>query len=183
MGPRDHRIHLGRMDSPKSSPQIHSSTKSCFSGVMFWLKKVPRPKCWPDPSKISPEADFGNFFKSLQQWRTANPREILSRIHPSTLQTEPRGEKLICCTFSCKNCKCGVGNPTFMFYFWDFGPTPGMLGVGHPFSEKMFQKHRFSRFGSRPEFWTGCAGWRQNGTRLAVRTLGSSRAWGQDDGS
>ena len=24
----------------------------------------------------------------------------------------------------------GVGNPTFTNYFWDFGPTPGMLGVG-----------------------------------------------------
>ena len=51
------------------------------------------------PSKISPEADFGNFSKSLQQWRTANPREILSRMHPSTLQTEPRGEKHIFCNF------------------------------------------------------------------------------------
>ena len=87
---------------------------------MFYPKKVPRPKCRP---QISPEADFGNFSKSLQQWRTANPREILSRIHPSTLQTEPRGEKLIFCTFSCKNRKCGVGNPTFTNYFWDFGPT------------------------------------------------------------
>ena len=47
------------------------------------------------PSKISPEADFGNFSKSLQKERTANPSEILSRIHPSKLQTEPRGEKHI----------------------------------------------------------------------------------------
>ena len=45
------------------------------------------------PPQISPEADFGCFSKSLQKERTANPREILSRIHPSKLQTEPRSEK------------------------------------------------------------------------------------------
>ena len=114
------------------------------------------------PSKISPEADFGNFSKSLQKERTAIFSEILSRIHPSTFQTEPRGEKHIFRVFSCKNPKSGVENPTFtncfwgfgprpgMFgvwtptftnYFWGFGPTPGMLGVENPFSEKMFQKH------------------------------------------
>ena len=92
MGPRDHRIHLGRKDSPKSSPQIHSSTKSCFSGVIFYSKNAPKPKCRP---QISPEADFLNFSNSLQKERTANPSEILSRIHPSKLQTEPRGEKHI----------------------------------------------------------------------------------------
>ena len=32
MAPRDHRIHLGRTDSPESSPQNHSSAKICFSG-------------------------------------------------------------------------------------------------------------------------------------------------------
>ena len=47
------------------------------------------------PLKISPEADLGNVSKSLQQVRTANPSEILSRTHPSKLQTEPRGEKHI----------------------------------------------------------------------------------------
>ena len=35
----------------------------------------------------------------------------------------------------------GVGNPTFTNYFLGFGPTPGMLGVGNPFSEKMIQTH------------------------------------------
>ena len=92
------------------------------------------------PFKISPEADFGNFPKSLQKERTANPSKILSRTHPSKLQTEPRGEKHVFRVFSSKNPKSGVGNPTFTNYFWDFGPTPGMLGVGNPFSEKMFQK-------------------------------------------
>ena len=38
--------------------------------------------------------------------------------------------------------KFGVGNPTFTNYFRGFGPTPGMLGVGNPFSEKMMQKHQ-----------------------------------------
>ena len=37
--------------------------------------------------------DFGNFAKSLQKERTANLSEILSRIHYSKLQTEPRGAK------------------------------------------------------------------------------------------
>ena len=140
MGPRDHRIHLGRMDSLRTPPQNHSSTKPSFSGPFVWQKRVPRPKCWPDPSKISPEADFGNFSKSLQKERTAIFSEILSRIHPSKLQTEPRGETHFLC-FPSKNQKSGVGNPTFTNYFWGFGPTPGMLGVGSPFSEKMFQKH------------------------------------------
>ena len=52
------------------------------------------------PSKISPEADFGNFSKSFQKERAAIFSEILSRIHPSKLQTEPRGEKTHFCIFS-----------------------------------------------------------------------------------
>ena len=108
MAPRDHRIHLGRRNSLKNPPQNHSSTKQLFPGPFFAPQKLPNPKCRP---KISPEADFGNFSKSLQQVRTANPSEILSRIHPSKLQTEPRGEKHVCffCVFSCKNQKFGVG--------------------------------------------------------------------------
>ena len=90
MAPRDHRIHLGRMDSPKTPPQNHSSTKQFFFGTIFRYKNVPEPKCRP---KIFPEADFGNFSKSLQKVRTANPSEMLSRTPPSKLQTEPRGEK------------------------------------------------------------------------------------------
>ena len=54
------------------------------------------------PSKISPEADFGNFSKSLQKERTAIFSEILSRIHPSTFQTEPRCEKHIFRVFLAK---------------------------------------------------------------------------------
>ena len=42
-----------------------------------------------NPRGISKEADFGCFSKSLQKERTANPSEILSRTHPSKLQTEP----------------------------------------------------------------------------------------------
>ena len=37
--------------------------------------------------------------------------------------------------------KFGIGNPTFTNYFRGLGPTPGMLGVGSPYSEKMFPKH------------------------------------------
>ena len=54
------------------------------------------------PSKISPEADFGNFSKSLQKERAAIFSEILSRIHCSKLQTEPRGEKHIFVLFAAK---------------------------------------------------------------------------------
>ena len=94
MGPRDHRIHLGRMDSLKTPPENHSSTK-LFLRTMSSTQKGPQPKMLTQPSKISPEADFGNFSKSLQKERTAIFSEILSRIHPSTFQTEPRGEKHI----------------------------------------------------------------------------------------
>ena len=104
MAPRDHRIHLGRSDSPKTPPQNHSSTKQLLFGTIFRPKKVPGPKCRP---QISPEADFGNSSKSLQQVRTANPSEILSRTHPSKLQTEPRGEKLIFRIFPARIPRCG----------------------------------------------------------------------------
>ena len=45
VAPRDHRIHLGRRDSPKSSSQNHSLTKLSFSGPIFDPKKVPAQKC------------------------------------------------------------------------------------------------------------------------------------------
>ena len=54
MAPRDHRIHLGRMDSPKTPPQNHSSTKQLFSGPFFGAKKVPGPKCGPGDPKSDP---------------------------------------------------------------------------------------------------------------------------------
>ena len=88
----DHRIHLGRMDSPNTPPQNNSSTKQLFSGPFFATENVPEPKCQP---KISPEADFGNFSRSLQKMRTANPSEMLSRIPPSKLKMKPRGKKHI----------------------------------------------------------------------------------------
>ena len=103
MGKWDHRIHLGRKDSLKSSPQIHSSTKHVFSGPSFGPKKSPGQNV--DPTL----PDLGCFSKSLQKERTANPSEILSRIHHSKLQTEPRGEKHIFCVCSFKNQKFGVG--------------------------------------------------------------------------
>ena len=63
-----------------------------FFGPIFYLKKLPNPNVAP---QIFPEADFGNFSKSLQKMRTANPSEMLSRIPPSKLKMEPRGEKHI----------------------------------------------------------------------------------------
>ena len=58
--------------------------------------------------------------------------------------------------------KFGVGNQTFAIYFLGFGPRPGMLGVGNPFSENMFQKHIFSRFGSHSAFTSGSSRSRQS---------------------
>ena len=56
MGPRDHRIHLGRRDSPVSPPQNHFIIKVCFPGPQNWPKKVPGPKCRPVGPKIRPAA-------------------------------------------------------------------------------------------------------------------------------
>ena len=66
-----------------------------FFRTIFLAQKSPQPQVLTQPSKISPEAGFENFSKSLQKERAAIFREILSRIHPSKLQTEPRGEKHI----------------------------------------------------------------------------------------
>ena len=41
MAPRDHRIHSGRRDSPKSSPQNNSSTKHFFWHHFFGPKRSP----------------------------------------------------------------------------------------------------------------------------------------------
>ena len=86
MAPRDHRIHLGRMDSPESSPQNHSSAKICFFGTPKSLKNRPRAKLStsgfqnPTPaSKIRPRAC------KKQKMRAKKP----CRTPPSKKQTEP----------------------------------------------------------------------------------------------
>ena len=61
MGPRGHRIHLGRSNSFKTPPQNHSSTKPFFSGPIFYPKKVPSPKCWPNPPKSPKRPILGTF--------------------------------------------------------------------------------------------------------------------------
>ena len=68
----------------------------------FSPQKGPRAKMSP-PNL--PEADLGNFSKSLRKMRTANPSEMLSRTPPSTFQTEPLGLKTLFLHFSCKNAK------------------------------------------------------------------------------
>ena len=121
MGPRDHRIHLGRRDSLKTSPQNHSSTKHVFSGPCFVPKTPPSQNV---AFKIFPEADFKNFSKSLQKVRTANSSQILNRIHTSKLQTEPRGEKHVsfCVFFQQKsNVWCWKPNIYALFLrFWTY---------------------------------------------------------------
>ena len=82
MAPRDHRIHLGRMDSPESSPQNHSSAKICFSGPQ---KTSPGqnvdlgvPKSDPGLQNLSPGM-------KKQKMRAEKP----CRTPPSKNQTEP----------------------------------------------------------------------------------------------
>ena len=73
--------------------------------------------------------------------------------------------------------KFGVGNPTFANYFGGLGPTPGMLGVGNPFSEKMFPKQRFITVWELPGIQKRMKPIkRMKRMGLAVQTLGSSRA-------
>ena len=54
MAPRDHRIHLGRMDCLETSPKNNSLTKLSFSGPQNHAKNIPGPKCRPRGSKIRP---------------------------------------------------------------------------------------------------------------------------------
>ena len=65
--------------------------QNIFFRSTFRHRKAPEPKCRP---KIFPKTDLGNFSRSLQKVRTANPSETLSRSPPSKLQTEPRGENV-----------------------------------------------------------------------------------------
>ena len=87
MGPRDHRIHLGRMDSLKTPPQNHSSTKQLFSGPFCGSKKAPRPKCRPGGPKSDPGLQNLPLGMKIQKMRAEKP----CRIQPSELQTEPYG--------------------------------------------------------------------------------------------
>ena len=111
----------------------------------FLAQKGPQAKMLTRPFQNLPRGRFLNFSRSLQKERAANPSEILSRIHPSKLQTEPRGEKHIFVFFHTKikslvsktqhlRSICwiwdppgmpGVRNLTCTNYFWDFGPTWG----------------------------------------------------------
>ena len=61
MGPRDHRIHLGRRDSPKTPPQNHSSTKPSFSGPFFTPKRSPAQNVDPTLPKSPQGPILGTF--------------------------------------------------------------------------------------------------------------------------
>ena len=106
-------------------------------------------------------------------WQTA---DLLSADTTDVLAADPTDVLLADTTHVSPADKFGVGNPTFTNYFSGVGPTPGMLGVGSPFSEKMLQNHSVLhglRAGVVHESRsTGSTG---NGPQLAVRTLGYSR--------
>ena len=85
MAPRDHRIHLGRMDSLKTLPQNHSSTKQLFSGPFSGAKKVPGPKCRPGDPKSDPGLQNPPPGMKKQKMRAEKP----CRTPPSKNQTEP----------------------------------------------------------------------------------------------
>ena len=72
-------------DSLKPHHKIISPQNNFFRTI-FRHKNVPEPTCRP---QISPEADFLNFFKSLQQVRTANASEIPVSYTHLTLPTTP----------------------------------------------------------------------------------------------
>ena len=108
MAPRDHRIYLGRMDSPKTPPRNHSSTKQLFSGPFFGAKMVPRPKCGPGGPKSHPgvpKSDPGlqnlPLGMKLQKMRAEKP----CRTPPSEFQTEPYGANYGPKPFSSQNLK------------------------------------------------------------------------------
>ena len=99
MGPRDHRIHLGRRDSPKTPPQNHSSTKPSFSGPIFYPKKVPSPKCWPNPPKSPQRPILGTFPNHSKK----NAQPILAK---SWAESTPQSSKR----------SHGVKNTFFVFF-------------------------------------------------------------------
>ena len=82
MAPRDHRIHLGRMDSPESSPQNHSSAKICFSGPKktYAGQNVDLGGPKSDPGLQNPPPGM-----KKQKMRAEKP----CRTPPSKNQTEP----------------------------------------------------------------------------------------------
>ena len=89
MSPRDHRIHLGRRDSPADPPQNDFITKVCFSGPQNCPKNVPGPKCQPGGPKI---ANCFDVSKLRQKVYPATISDELRITPPSKLQTDPRGE-------------------------------------------------------------------------------------------
>ena len=82
MAPRDHRIHLGRMDSPESSPQNHSSAKICFSGPQ---KTSPGQNVDLGDPKSDPGLQNPSPGMKKQKMRAEKP----CRTPPSKNQTEP----------------------------------------------------------------------------------------------
>ena len=82
MAPRDHRIHLGRMGSPESSPQNHSSAKVCFSGPQktYAGQNVDLGDPKSDPGLQHPPPGM-----KKQKMRAEKP----CRTPPSKNQTEP----------------------------------------------------------------------------------------------
>ena len=85
MAPMDHRIHLGRMDSPETLPNMNSSAKLCFSGPIVDPKRVPRPKCQPPGPKSDPSLQNPSPEMQKQKMRAKKP----CRTPSSKNQTEP----------------------------------------------------------------------------------------------
>ena len=87
MGPRDHRIHLGRMDSLKNSPQNHSSIKQLFSGPFFEPKRSPGQNVDLGIQNLILGIQNLPLGMKIQKMRAEKPY----RTPPSELQTEPYG--------------------------------------------------------------------------------------------
>ena len=122
MGPRDHRIHLGRMDSSKSSPQNHSLAKVYFSEpILGTTKGSPGQNVDPSP----PESSQRQIWETLPNHskRCAQPilAKNLAEPRPQNSKRSHEVKNTFLC-LSCNNHKFCVRNQTFTNYFLGFGP-------------------------------------------------------------
>ena len=117
MGPRDHRIHLGRRDSLNTPPQNHFSTKQLFSGPFFTPKRSPSQNVAPKSPQRSILGTFPNHSKKnaqpilAQSWAESTPQNS-KRSH---------GVKNIFFTFFMQKSKVRCQKPNIyelFFWFW-----------------------------------------------------------------
>ena len=126
MGPRDPRIHLGRMDCPKTPPQNHSSTKPSFSGPFFTPKSSPAQNVDPTLPKSPQRPILGTFPNHSKK----NAQPILAK---SSAECTPQNSKrshgvkntFLCCIHA--KIQSLVLKPTIYELFFGFWTHLGCL--------------------------------------------------------